>query len=321
MAVNKVEFGGEVLIDLTGDTVTPEALLSGYSAHDASGKAVEGKAVILNTLEEIKSNIDPLAIVGALALKEHLNDTGAHKPKIVTWADGTDEEIGKILAAHYAGEINIHDYWAVGDERVVHLNAMPAEYVGEAHVEQDVTMVLMNAGGKELVEPVNGVAECAFIVGQKNSLNDKGGYMDSSGTNNGGWDQCKRRAWCNATYRNSIPETLRNLFKLHKNITASGIGSGTTVSQDYFALASEKEVFGTVTYADATAEAENIQFEWYKTATNRLKKFVSNKNHYWRERSPHKTDSASFCVVDGSGVANNSYAANQNMAISPFGCI
>lgn len=42
MAVNQVIYGGETLIDLTGDTVTPETLLSGTTAHDASGNQITG---------------------------------------------------------------------------------------------------------------------------------------------------------------------------------------------------------------------------------------------------------------------------------------
>ena len=42
MAINKVIYGGNTLIDLTGDTVTPEALLSGKKAHDKSGMVIEG---------------------------------------------------------------------------------------------------------------------------------------------------------------------------------------------------------------------------------------------------------------------------------------
>lgn len=42
MAVNKVEFGGNTLIDLTNDTVTPETLLSGITAHSANGKTITG---------------------------------------------------------------------------------------------------------------------------------------------------------------------------------------------------------------------------------------------------------------------------------------
>jgi len=40
--VNKVVYGGKVLIDLTGDTVTPGTLLTGTTAHDKSGAAITG---------------------------------------------------------------------------------------------------------------------------------------------------------------------------------------------------------------------------------------------------------------------------------------
>lgn len=42
MAYNKIIYGGTTLIDLTSDTVTPENLLSGTSAHDKSGAKIEG---------------------------------------------------------------------------------------------------------------------------------------------------------------------------------------------------------------------------------------------------------------------------------------
>lgn len=41
---NKVIYNGQTLIDLTGDTVAPETLLSGYTAHDASGAPIVGTA-------------------------------------------------------------------------------------------------------------------------------------------------------------------------------------------------------------------------------------------------------------------------------------
>lgn len=40
--VNKVEYGGNVLIDLTADTVDAAHLAQGYTAHDASGAAITG---------------------------------------------------------------------------------------------------------------------------------------------------------------------------------------------------------------------------------------------------------------------------------------
>lgn len=39
---NKIIYGGNTLIDLTGDTVTAATMLSGYTAHDKSGAAVTG---------------------------------------------------------------------------------------------------------------------------------------------------------------------------------------------------------------------------------------------------------------------------------------
>lgn len=44
MTANKVVFGNKVLIDLTGDTVTEEALLKGYTAHKADGTIITGTA-------------------------------------------------------------------------------------------------------------------------------------------------------------------------------------------------------------------------------------------------------------------------------------
>lgn len=41
---NKVVYGGNTLIDLSGDTVTAATLLEGYTAHDASGAPIIGTA-------------------------------------------------------------------------------------------------------------------------------------------------------------------------------------------------------------------------------------------------------------------------------------
>lgn len=42
MAVNKVEINGETKLDLTQDTVTPQTLLSGVTAHNAAGEQISG---------------------------------------------------------------------------------------------------------------------------------------------------------------------------------------------------------------------------------------------------------------------------------------
>lgn len=45
MAVNKVALNGEVKLDLTADTVTPETLLKGKTAHNASGELITGTMI------------------------------------------------------------------------------------------------------------------------------------------------------------------------------------------------------------------------------------------------------------------------------------
>ena len=42
MAISKVVYGGETLIDLTGDTITADKLKKGYKAHGANGEVING---------------------------------------------------------------------------------------------------------------------------------------------------------------------------------------------------------------------------------------------------------------------------------------
>ena len=60
MAYNKVTYGGNTLIDLTEDTVTPDKLLYGYTAHNKAGELITGTAAgevgQVRTLEELQEN-------------------------------------------------------------------------------------------------------------------------------------------------------------------------------------------------------------------------------------------------------------------------
>lgn len=58
MAVNKVEINGETKLDLTQDTVTPENLLSGATAHNAAGERISGAVapVRYDVAQDLTSN-------------------------------------------------------------------------------------------------------------------------------------------------------------------------------------------------------------------------------------------------------------------------
>lgn len=80
MAANKVVMktpsGEEILIDLTSDTLTPEKLAEGATAHDASGRPINGKMPTTNVLYTEQSLSDAQksqarANIGASPLKKY----------------------------------------------------------------------------------------------------------------------------------------------------------------------------------------------------------------------------------------------------------
>ena len=236
---------------------------------------------------------------------------------IVTFSDGTDEEILAMVQAHYDDKIKLSDYWAIGDTRTVTLSAMSATYVGESHSSQDVQLTIIDFDHDDLVTPINGKTKAAISVQLKNCLNTKG-YMNSSNTNSGGWEESARRKWCNDIFYNAIPSILRNGIKqvIKKNYKVYNSNNITTTS-DYCFLLSETEIFGEKKYSiDST---EGTQYEYYKTSSNRIKQ-VSGSNYYWWERSPRGSNSSGFCSVYIDGSASY-YGASHTCGLAPCLCI
>ena len=238
--------------------------------------------------------------------------------KIVTFADGTDDEIAKMIEAHYAGKINIGDYWAVGDKRIIHHNAMDATGVSESHKANDYTYVIIGIEHDDLVTTINGKTKAAITIQTErmlyldttteyNSTYDEShecGYINSSNTNNGGWEGCARRTWCNNVYKECLPTYIQNMMKQVKKLTSAGASSSTIkTSNDYAFLPSEIEIFGSTTYSFA---GEGTQYQYFKTVANRYKKpryNSSNPSGICWERSPYSSNSSGFCGLRISGNA------------------
>lgn len=252
--------------------------------------------------------------------------------KIVTFADGTDAEITKMIEAHYAGKINIGDYWAVGDKRTIHHNAMDATGVSEPHKANDYVYVIIGIEHDDLVATINGKTKAAITIQTERMLyldttteynnsydvSHEYGYMNSSNTNSGGWEGCARRTWCNNVYKQCLPTRIQNMMKQVKKLTSAGNQSSTIkTSNDYAFLPSEIEVFGSTTYSFS---GEGKQYQYFKNATaNRYKKPRYSSSYvsgYWWERSPYSSNSSSFCIVDTVGGANSN-GANNTYGVAP----
>ena len=128
MAVNKVALNGEVKLDLTADTVPPETLLKGMTAHNAAGELITGVYEPMN----IKQYTGTLLASGWAA------DSHGYQAQTITitglkasydvdpqWdvaLSGTDPDADAALLEGFA---LIHNY-------VVGANSLTAQFIGKA---------------------------------------------------------------------------------------------------------------------------------------------------------------------------------------------
>ena len=78
MAVSKVIYGGNTLIDLTADTITADKLLKGYTAHGADGETINGSCTYdANTQDATASAAEILS--GKTAYNKAVKITGTMK--------------------------------------------------------------------------------------------------------------------------------------------------------------------------------------------------------------------------------------------------
>lgn len=256
--------------------------------------------------------------------------------KIVTFADGTDTEIKNMIEAHYAGKINISDYWAVGDKRTIHHNAMDATGVSESHRANDYDYVIIGIEHDDLVTAINGKTKAAITIQTERMLyldttteyntaynaSHECGYMNDSSTNSGGWEGCARRTWCNNVYKKCLPTYIQNMMKQVKKLTSVGSKSSTIkISNDYAFLLSEIEIFGSATCSYA---GEGEQYQYFKNVTaNKYKKpyfsssFVSGR--YW-ERSPYSNSEKNYCHMDMNGKPYYE-GASYTLGLAPCLCL
>ncbi len=60
MAISKVIFGEDTLIDLTADTVKADKVLKGYTAHDASGEVITGSCTFDADTQDATATADEI---------------------------------------------------------------------------------------------------------------------------------------------------------------------------------------------------------------------------------------------------------------------
>lgn len=78
MAISKVVYGGNTLIDLTADTVTKDKILAGYTAHGADGELITGACDFDSNTQDATA-ADSEILAGKTAYVKSTKKTGTMK--------------------------------------------------------------------------------------------------------------------------------------------------------------------------------------------------------------------------------------------------
>lgn len=107
MGNSKIIFGGEVLIDLTADTVTAAKLLKGYTAHNKAGDEITGEcefdantsdatAAAAELLVNKTAYVNGVKVTGEMPNRGAVNGTIAAKDAAFTIAAGYHDGSGSV---------------------------------------------------------------------------------------------------------------------------------------------------------------------------------------------------------------------------------
>ena len=161
MAINKVVFGSKTLIDLTGDTVTADKLLSGITAHDKAGEVITGSCTYdADTQDATASVAEILATKTAYARGAKLTGTMPNNGSISGEISAVDENFTVPLGFHDgSGKVGIA---AAEKQKIVAANikqgitilGVEGTYSGEGVKAQSKTVTPSTA--QQLIQPDTG---------------------------------------------------------------------------------------------------------------------------------------------------------------------
>lgn len=107
MGVNKFVYGGEVKFDLTGDTVTKDKLLKGFTAHDKAGDPITGECefdvnsqdatiAVAEMLDGKTAYARGTKLTGTMPNNGAVNSVISEKEQEITIAQGYHDGSGKV---------------------------------------------------------------------------------------------------------------------------------------------------------------------------------------------------------------------------------
>ena len=255
-----------------------------------------------------------------------------------------DNDWDVIRAVSDAGEGA--NYWSVGDRKSVVLNGT----VGNLSLSNVTTYAfILGFNHNASVEGSNRIhfqlAKSALTGGEDICLVDskygstvsttKYFSMNSSKTNVGGWNGSQMRTNICGTSLSSysgtiiavIPAALRSALKSVTKYTDNSGGGSTSASNvtattDYFFLLAEKEVFGSISYANTNEGNKQAQYSYYSAGNSKIK-YKHNATGAaapWWLRSPYASGSTYFVRVNTGGTVSYD-GAYDSSGFAPGFCV
>lgn len=216
---------------------------------------------------------------------------------IVPWATGSYEDIKKMLDAHYAGRINIEDYWAVGDIRYVTLGAMrnDGQIVTSSQPEILRGAMIIGFNHDNLTTPINERTKAAVTVDFIKNL-QAGWYINRYSVDGAySWKSSNvHKKFC-PIYVSALEPDLRDMIKTVNKENRYYGNDIVDYTQDNAFLLSEWEYTGNSVVGKGK---EGEQYQYYKGRTPiKYSAYSTDIVKSIITRSPAKVVSGNICYV------------------------
>lgn len=186
------------------------------------------------TSSNVQDAIDEVAKTYNQINEIQIDDYSYNSVKLVSWEDGTDEEIIRMIDAFYNDEITlnmIRTVWNIGDSRTVHIKetgAFPIDSEKEPcnspkyhkHMrnqpEQDIKLTIVDFEYDNLAHPINNHEKALVTLMMVEPFEKVSNCIDYYGYNgeiNSNWNNCMARRWLNINLYEAFDRNFSELIK------------------------------------------------------------------------------------------------------------
>lgn len=158
MAVNKIVYGEKTLIDLTGDTVTPESLRQGFTAHDKSGTVIVGTYVGGGNISI--DDVDNILFYGFSSGEIEIQDkdfvivaTNRTTGDVLTKTFSSDKSVCEVVLKNKADKVLGKLTKTTSENKVVYVNEHNGTTIEKTFSDEEckMTQIVTNTTTKEVL--------------------------------------------------------------------------------------------------------------------------------------------------------------------------